>query len=129
MVIGDTSAWVDYLRGRRTRAADRLDRLLEEGLATTEVVLMELLMGARDAPHERSLRGALNGCVFVPIESADFESAAAVNRACRRAGATPRSIADCLIAAVAMRIGASVLHNDRDFTMIARHVGLSIDTP
>ncbi len=33
---------------------------------------------------------------------------------------------DCLIAAVAIREGASVLHRDRDFDVIARHTELQI---
>ena len=33
---------------------------------------------------------------------------------------------DCLIAAVAIRESASVLHNDRDFDVIAQHTELQI---
>ncbi|MGZ5294241.1 MAG: PIN domain-containing protein [Actinomycetota bacterium] len=34
---------------------------------------------------------------------------------------------DCLIAAVAIREGATVLHADRDFDVIARHTDLRIE--
>ena len=33
---------------------------------------------------------------------------------------TPRSQIDCLIAAVAVRVGVAVLHADRDYESIAR---------
>jgi hypothetical protein len=33
-------------------------------------------------------------------------------------------LTDCLIGAVALRVGVSVLHNDRDFDVLARHAGL-----
>jgi predicted nucleic acid-binding protein len=34
---------------------------------------------------------------------------------------------DCLIAAVAIRESASILHADRDFDVMARHAGLRIE--
>ena len=36
---------------------------------------------------------------------------------------------NCLIAAVANRAGAAVLHNDSDFDTLTRHAGLKIDRP
>jgi predicted nucleic acid-binding protein len=56
----------------------------------------------------------------------DFRRAAAVYRACRVGGCTLRGHSDSLIAAVAMRIGASVLHADRDFEVIAKHAPLAL---
>jgi predicted nucleic acid-binding protein len=35
-------------------------------------------------------------------------------------------LTDCLIAAVAIRNGVSVLHRDRDFEVIARHTDLKV---
>jgi hypothetical protein len=33
-------------------------------------------------------------------------------------------LTDCLIGAVALRVGVPVLHNDRDFDVLARHAGV-----
>ena len=52
-------------------------------------------------------------------DAVDFRSAAAIYRAARRAGQTIRSINDCLIAAVSIRHGASIIHRDADFEVIA----------
>jgi hypothetical protein len=41
-------------------------------------------------------------------------------RAARRAGFTVRSGVDCLIAACAIRHGLTVLHADRDYSVIAK---------
>lgn len=127
MILADTSAWVDHLRGRRTRAARRVDELLDGGLATTDVVLMEVLAGARDGAHLSTLRRLLQRCDHVPVQGDDYETAAAVWRACRRGGDTPRSLVDCLVAAVAMRTELPVLHAGRDYDAIARHVDLAVD--
>jgi predicted nucleic acid-binding protein len=126
-ILADTSAWVDHLRGRRTRAARRVEELLGSGLATTDVVLMEVLAGARGAGHLSTLRRLLQRCELLPVQPGDYEAAASVWRTCRRGGDTPRSLLDCLVAAVAMRHGVPVLHSDRDYDAIARHVGLAVD--
>ena len=39
-------------------------------------------------------------------------------------GETVRSLIDCLIAVVAMRHGAALLHRDHDFDVLARHTPL-----
>ena len=127
MVLVDTSAWVEFLRDTGSRAARRVDRLLAGDVATTDVVVMEVLAGARDDGHLDRLRRLLLRCVHLPTEAGDYEDAAAIWRVCRRAGDTPRSLTDCLIAAVALRETAPVCHADRDFDVIARHVPLRLD--
>lgn len=56
----------------------------------------------------------------------DFRDAAAICRATARTGETVRRLIDCLIAAVAVRAGAVLLHKDGDFDVIARHVPLPV---
>ncbi|HEY7622252.1 MAG TPA: PIN domain nuclease [Solirubrobacteraceae bacterium] len=126
--MADTSAWVEFLRATGSGANLRLRALIEgDQLATTDVVLMEMLAGARDDGHRDRLRALLGRCEFVPIAGArDYEDAADVYRACHQAGHTVRALTDCLIASVAMRPGLSVLHADRDFDVIARHAPLEI---
>ena len=100
--------------------------LLDGGLATTDVVVMEVLAGARDGAHLTTLRRLLQRCELLPVTAGDYEAASTIWRTCRRGGETPRSPLDCLVAAVAMRAGVAVLHRDRDYDAIARHVGLAV---
>lgn len=127
-MIADTSAWVEFLRGTGHRVAAALTRLIEmRRAAVTDVVVMEILMGARSESEARRLRHDLLGLPVVTLRGLrDFEEAASMYRACRSAGATIRSIGDCLIAVAVIRAGAEILHNDRDFDAIARHTGLRI---
>lgn len=127
MTLVDTSAWVEYLRatGSTTHRAVRriLDR--DEPAHTTDVVVMEVLAGARDDDHRDRLRRLLARCEHVPVEGLDdFETAAELYRMCRSAGERVRALTDCLIAVVALRASVSVLHADRDFDVLARHTGL-----
>lgn len=127
MALIDTSAWVEYLRATGSPVHQTVKGLLYDDSFTTDVVVAELLMGARDEVHARKLLAMLNRCHFVPTRPLlDFEQAAAVYRACRRGGFTPRSLADCLVAAVAIDRGLPVLATDEDFPRIAEHTPLAL---
>ena len=52
----------------------------------------------------------------------DAVEAARLYRDCRRSGASPRQLTDCLIAAVAIQHGVPVLHRDRGFDVLSRHI-------
>ncbi|CAB4810912.1 MAG: PIN domain-containing protein [Actinobacteria bacterium] len=56
----------------------------------------------------------------------DYDQAAALYRTCRRNGETVRRLIDCLIASVAIRLDAPVLHADADFAALARHTQLAL---
>jgi hypothetical protein len=90
--------------------------------------MMELLAGARTAAEHSRLRARLMALPRLAVGGlADYDAAAALYRACRIRGATVRRLIDCLIAAVAIREGATVLHNDRDFELLARHTRLRLE--
>jgi predicted nucleic acid-binding protein len=130
-VIADTSAWIAFLRGTESDAHRRLRQLIvdDDDLWMTDAVVMEVLAGARDVVEKRKLRRLLFDFPMQPVHPTDdFETAADIFFTCRRAGSTPRSLMDCLIAAVAIRTSSTVLHEDRDYEVIARHLSLSTMT-
>ena len=102
--------------------------IAEEGdLVITDVVVMEVLAGAHSEERVSELRRLLNRFDLIPVEGlADFEAAATLYRRCRRGGETVRKLTDCLIATVALRAGAALLHRDKDFDVIARYAPLEI---
>jgi len=132
MTLVDSSAWIEFLRGTGSPASRLLRAALEEGadLACTDVVLMEVLAGARDdADRDRLRRLLLRSVEFIATEGpADYESAAELYRLCRRGGETPRQLSDCLIAVVAMSHDTELLCADADFRAIARHAPLRLAT-
>ena len=81
----------------------------------------------RDDAHLQRLQGLLLRCELLPLQGlADYEAAASLYRTCRREGETIRRLTDCLIAIPAIRAGAAILHEDKDFDAIARHSALKI---
>ena len=116
MILADTSAWIEFLRRSEEPADLALTHLIEEGsdLGTSEVVIMEVLAGARSERDRARMRSLLMTLPILTLRGlADFEEAALIYRACR--SAVP-----------AIRAGAQVLHNDADFDAIARHTPLHI---
>lgn len=128
MILVDTSAWIEYFRGTGSAAAIEVRRLLSDETAQTamcEPIAMEILCGATDENAHMTLERLVNGLPSLNVDNTvDFRTAADIYRGARRAGETIRSITDCLIAAVAIRHGARIVHRDADFDVIARITGL-----
>ncbi len=122
----DFPVWIDYLRGVAGAGTDLLHGPIADGeAAATDVVLLEVLAGTTDEQRAGRLARLLAGAELLRQESPiDAGTVAAPYRACRRAGEPPRSLDDCVVAAVALRHGVGVLHRDRDLAVLARHTGL-----
>jgi predicted nucleic acid-binding protein len=124
VIVVDTSAWIEFLRGSDSAVGDAVDRLLDTDLAVCDAISMEILAGARDEHHLAQLRGLISRATMLPTTPADYDHAAALYRTCRRRGETLRKLIDCLIAAVAIRADVELLHADVDFAVLARHTEL-----
>jgi predicted nucleic acid-binding protein len=130
LIMIDSSAWIEFLRGSEGPIRDVVRRLLaEDAVMTCDPVRMEILAGARDDAHLSSLRRLLARAQTASTGPSDFEEAAILYRTCRRNGETVRKLIDCLIASVAIREGAEVLHADADFDILARHTALRVQSP
>lgn len=89
-----------------------------------EPIAMEILAGALDDDRHANFERLVDGLRSLRVDDAvDFRSVAAIYRKARRAGQAIRSVNDCLIAAVSIRHGASIIHRDADFEVIARITG------
>lgn len=120
MVLVDTSVWIEvFAKPRRLTLQDVADM---DDVVTALPIVQEVLQGFRD---ERAYGVARDAMLALPILESPlpvgvFVEAAQLYRNARRAGVTVRSGVDCLIAACALRHGATVLHRDRDFDALAR---------
>lgn len=120
MILPDSSAWIDYLRERDSPARPALRGAIRQGIAVLcEPVWAELLRGARDDRNQARLERTLAGFPMIPTLREDWETGATIGRMTRRNGLTVRSFLDCLIAGIAIRSDATVLHSDGDFERIA----------
>lgn len=125
MLLVDTSAWIEVFRKPSHLDLEEYGGL--DDVVTCLPVIQEVLQGFRD---ERAFRAAREAMLALPIVESPlprerFLDATALYRDARRAGFTVRSAADCLIAACALRHNLTVLHRDRDFSLLARVSPLS----
>lgn len=127
MLIADSSAWVEYLRGTGSPAHLALrNAVTRDEVVVPELVKAELLVGARSNDELRALQRMLEHfSVMLVAPRDDFDHAVALHLQCRSVGVTPRGLVDCTIAAMATRAGLPVLHHDRDFAAIAPVAGLT----
>ena len=123
MDLIDSSAWIEYLRDTNSRACNEVDRMWHSdpgSVATTEPVVMELLAGANSDRLFGRIEKLMSGMQQLPVDaSVDYRDAAIAYRAVRKGGHTVRKTMDCLIAVVAARTGATLVHRDRDFDVLA----------
>lgn len=129
MIVVDTSAWIELLRATGSPVHHELRDLLlaRAPLATTEVVVLELLAGVRSDRQRDATRASLLALPVLALRGvADYERGAELYRSCRRRGLTPRQLTDVLVALCALDADADVLHADRDFDHLARAVGVRV---
>ena len=127
MYLVDTSVWVNYLRGEKTPQVRALKDLLsgEEIVGIAPIILQEILQGADSTERFETWRKYFADLFcYMPRDPVESHVAAArLYQECRKAGKTPRSSNDCLIAQIAVENGLALVHNDRDFYAIASVVG------
>jgi len=130
VIVVDSSAWIEYFRATDGPVDRTLTSLIDVGasLATTEIVIFELLAGVRSERERRAVRAELLALPILTVGGiADYEHAAALYRTARSHGVTVRRLNDVLIAKCAMDAAASVLHADRDFDQLAAAIGLEVE--
>lgn len=129
-MIIDTSVWIEFLSNTESVASGWLASHIaaDSRVIVPDVVMMELLIGTTDESTAALRRRLLQRFDVEPLAPvSDAEDAAAIHRRCRRGGETVRSLIDCQIAAMALRMGVAVAHRDRDFEVISQHCGLQTE--
>jgi predicted nucleic acid-binding protein len=131
MVVVDSSVWVDYFNGVSTPHTDLLDRLLlQERILIGDLILTEVLQGFRSDADFRKARTLLDTLEFSPMLGREIALLSAQNyRKLRRAGVTVRKTIDVIIATFCIVNRHRLLHTDRDFGSIEKHLGLKVLRP
>ena len=124
MILVDTSTLVNFLRGKDTPGSVILERLIKEEhpFCINEFIYQELLQGAKDEREFLTLKDYLSETPLCSLKLGlqSFENAAHLNFRCRRKGVTIRSSIDLLIAETAIENRIPLLHDDEDFSNMAR---------
>ena len=123
MILVDSSVWIAHLRGSLTPATAKLEAAVTfEPILVGDLILLEVLQGARDELAAARIERGLRRFEVVPLLDADL--AARNYRRLRDMGITIRKTNDIIIGTFCIERGCSLLHDDRDFVAMEAHLGL-----
>lgn len=128
MILVDSSVWIAQLKGRSTPATAKLvEAAAQEPLLIGDLILLEVLQGARNEADAARIERALRQYAIVPLLGIDLASRAARNyRRLRDLGITIRKTADIIIGTFCIEYRHALLHDDRDFAPMQKHLGLKV---
>lgn len=117
----DSAVWIDFFLGRDTPASRVVEQLAQRPteIAITQPIILEVLAGASPLAARR-VEQVFGSLLVLDIDvNIDFQQALDLYWAVRSRGRTVRSLFDCVIASVALRRSAELVHKDKDFDRIA----------
>lgn len=132
-LLVDTSVWSLLLRREAPPDAPHalaLREALESGerVATTGIILQELLQGGVPARTRRQIAERFSALEYIDATREDHIAAADLSNALRSAGVQVGTV-DALIAQLAIGNDMTLLTTDRDFDRIAERVPLRVWAP
>lgn len=124
IILADTTVWIHFFRGAGTLVQDRLAPLImADRLVTANVIIMEILHGARSQKDYDKLRQDLSAMHCLEVSANVWERACQLAFTLRKNGANV-PLTDTLIASLAQEYDALLLHDDRHYELIASVVPL-----
>jgi predicted nucleic acid-binding protein len=128
--LADASAWIDYFSPyNKSIYAAMLQHLIDGHypIYICPVIYQEVLQGMREEKRFEFAKKTLLSYNIADIPLMDAtDYAVDLFRTLRRKGITIRKPNDCLVAAYAILGDMYLLHNDRDFTEIAKGSALKL---
>lgn len=126
MIVVDSTVWIDFLNGHDAPHVRRLRELLGAAeIVVGDLMLCEVLQGLGSEREAEEVEALLRRFEIVGMAGADIAVVAARNfRTLRGQGVTVRKTIDLLIGTWCIVHGRPLLHNDRDFAPMVRHLGL-----
>lgn len=128
MILVDTSVIIDFIFGTTTKQTTYLEHIIEKGeiICTCGPILAEVLQGCKTEKLYRQYFDAMSELVYIGATKMTHIKAAEIYRDLRKKGVTPRGTIDCIIAAICIEHELLLLHNDKDFSSIAKHTALKM---
>jgi predicted nucleic acid-binding protein len=128
MIVADSSVWISVFRKEDQPLAAHLRDYIRQGTVIIgDIILLELLQGARDQQHAGVIEREMQEFRILPMLSPTLAVQAATNyRILRSRGVTIRKVADIIIGTYCIEHGHRLLQRDRDFLPMADHLGLQL---
>lgn len=133
-LLVDTSVWSLALRKKGPAdhpAVRRLHEVLHDDnreIYLTGIILQEVLQAFRADTTFQDMRRQMDAFPLLFLDRGQYVEAARLHRLCASKGITA-STTDCLIAVAAIVHECRLLTTDKDFSLLAQHSTLLLETP
>lgn len=126
MIFVDSSVLIDYFNGKENWQVEKLDEILgKEIVLIGDYVLVEVLQGFRSDKDYETAINILSSFPCMSICGEETAIKAANNyRILRKKGVTVRKTIDVIIGTYCIENDLQLLHNDKDFFPLEKHLGL-----
>ncbi len=128
MIVVDSSVWIDYFNGKTTKQANLLNSLLgSELIVIGDIILVEVLQGFRNDKDFKQAKKLLDTLIFQEMLGKEQAFQCVNNyRLLRKNGVTVRKTIDVIIATYCVTNNLPLLHSDKDFNPIEKHLNLKV---
>jgi predicted nucleic acid-binding protein len=128
MILVDSSVWIDYFNGKKTKKTDWLDASLGSiAIIMGDLILTEVLQGFQSDEDFRIARDLLLPLPFMAMGGQVLALESAMNyRFLRKKGVTVRNTMDVIIGTFCIHYQLPLLHEDKDFDPMVKFLGLKV---
>jgi predicted nucleic acid-binding protein len=126
VILVDSSVWIGFFNGIKTWQTDWLDSSLGKvPLVIGDLILTEVLQGFQNDKDFKTAKDLLSSIPFMAMGGQDLAIQSAINyRSLRKNGVTVRKTIDVIIGTFCIKHKLQLLHDDRDFEPMVKHLGL-----
>jgi predicted nucleic acid-binding protein len=126
MIVVDSSVWIDYFNGAATEQTELLHASLGRELVVIgDLILTEVLQGFKSDRDFKKARQLLDTLTLKEMLDKRLAVKSAQNyRKLRGKGVTARKTIDVIIATFCIENKLPLLHSDKDFEPMVKHLGL-----
>ena len=126
MMLVDSSVWIDYFNGKKTRQTNWLDTSLGiNPVIIGDLILTEVLQGFKNDKEFEVAKDLLLGLPFMEMGGKALALESAKNfRTLRKNGITVRKTIDVIIGTFCITNQIPLLHDDKDFDPMVKFLGL-----
>jgi hypothetical protein len=128
MILVDSSVWINYFNGKISPETDWLDSALgKEPIIMGDLILTEVLQGFRTEKDFTTAKKLLLHFPFMEMVGQELAIESALNyRRLRKKGVTVHKTIDVIIATFCLHHRLALLHADKDFDSMEKHLKLDI---
>ncbi|MBE3592172.1 MAG: PIN domain nuclease [Thermoanaerobacter sp.] len=124
MILVDTSVLISFLKGIENEKVKKFEEIIQNNIpfGINNFIYQELLQGAKTENEFNLIKEYLATQKFYDLKygTKSYENAAKLYSKCKKKGITIRSTIDLLIAETAIENNLYLLHDDKDFSLIAQ---------